>query len=97
MRKPRERDIENYLRREVRRLGGEIRKLRWIGRRGAPDNLVWVQGFDFPKLAEMKKPGKKLDPHQRRERLRLIKMGIESVKLDTYMDVDEFLSGKVDF
>ena len=90
-----ERDIEKYLRKEVKKRGGEIRKLRWINRRGAPDNLVWVQGFDFPKLAEMKRPGKKLDAHQRRERLRLIKMGIESVKLDSYKGVDLFLGKRV--
>jgi hypothetical protein len=87
----RERDIENYLRKEVKKRGGHIRKLKWIGRRGAPDDLVWIQGWDFPKLVEMKRPGKKLEAHQRRERLRLIKMGIESVKLDTLKDIDKFL------
>lgn len=37
-----ERDIEAYLVERVRELGGEIRKVKWIGRRGAPDRLVML-------------------------------------------------------
>lgn len=87
----RERDIEKYLRKEVRKRGGEIRKLKFIGRRGAPDDMVWIQGWDFPKMAELKRPGKKLDLHQKRERKVLIEMGIEVFKLDTFKAVDRFL------
>ena len=36
----RERDIERHLVRRVKELGGEVRKVQWIGRRGAPDRLV---------------------------------------------------------
>lgn len=38
----RERDIEAYLVRRVRALGGEVRKVKWIGRRGAPDRVVML-------------------------------------------------------
>lgn len=38
----RERDIENYLVKRVQELGGEIRKVKWIGRRGAPDRFVML-------------------------------------------------------
>ena len=41
----RERDIERHLVKRVKELGGEVRKVQWIGRRGAPDRLVMLPGF----------------------------------------------------
>lgn len=38
----RERDIEKHLVQRVKELGGEVRKVKWIGRRGAPDRLVML-------------------------------------------------------
>lgn len=38
----RERDIEKYLVGRVKALGGEVRKVKWIGRNGAPDRLVML-------------------------------------------------------
>lgn len=37
-----ERDIERALARRVKELGGEIRKVAWVGRQGAPDRLVML-------------------------------------------------------
>lgn len=37
-----EADIEEYLVKRVRDLGGEIRKVKWIGRRSAPDRRVMI-------------------------------------------------------
>ena len=34
--------IEKHLVKRVKELGGEVRKVQWIGRRGAPDRLVMV-------------------------------------------------------
>jgi len=36
----RESDIEAHLVKRVKELGGEVRKVKWIGRNGAPDRLV---------------------------------------------------------
>jgi hypothetical protein len=36
----RERDIEAYLVKRVKAMGGEVRKVKWIGRNFAPDRLV---------------------------------------------------------
>lgn len=36
----RERNVEQHLVARVKALGGEVRKVKWIGRRGAPDRLV---------------------------------------------------------
>lgn len=38
----RERDIEDYLVKRVKAMGGEVRKVQWIGRIGAPDRLVML-------------------------------------------------------
>lgn len=35
-----ERDIEKHLVKRVKQLGGEVRKVQWVGRVGAPDRLV---------------------------------------------------------
>lgn len=37
-----ERDIERHLVNRVKALGGEVRKVQWIGRCGAPDRLVML-------------------------------------------------------
>ncbi len=52
--------IEAYLVDRVKALGGEVRKVQWIGRKGAPDRLIW---WDFPHVAfvEVKAPGVDLD------------------------------------
>lgn len=38
----REFDIEKHLVDRVKALGGEVRKVKWVGRAGAPDRLVMV-------------------------------------------------------
>lgn len=88
----RESQIETYLVTRVKELKGETRKVRWLDRRGAPDRLVWLPGWKFPKMPEMKKPGKDLENHQAREHKRLKKMGVQCYKLDSFEDVDRFLS-----
>jgi hypothetical protein len=37
-----ERDIEDYLVKRVEAMGGEVRKVQWIGRNSAPDRLVML-------------------------------------------------------
>lgn len=44
----RESEIEDYLVKRVIALGGEVRKVKWIGRRGAPDRLVMLPWMDYP-------------------------------------------------
>lgn len=43
----RESQIEKHLVKRVKELGGECRKIQWIGRRGAPDRLVMLPGFSL--------------------------------------------------
>jgi hypothetical protein len=54
--------------------GFERRKVRWLGRRGAPDSLFLdLAGQAFPFLIEFKRKGKKPRPDQLRENVRLRK------------------------
>lgn len=50
----RERDIEKHLVQRVKALGGEVRKVQWPGRRGAPDRLVMLPGFHLKLRAPAK-------------------------------------------
>jgi hypothetical protein len=43
-----ERDIEDYLVKRVKAMGGEVRKVQWIGRNGAPDRLVMLPPISDP-------------------------------------------------
>ena len=87
----RESPIEHYLVQEVKKLRGETRKVQWINHRGAPDRLVWIPGWRFPKMPEMKASGRPLEDRQVREHKRLKKMGVKCCKLDSFEDVDMFL------
>jgi len=42
MKKLLERDIEKHLVKCVKELGGEVRKVQWVGRDGAPDRVVML-------------------------------------------------------
>lgn len=96
----RERDIERHLVKRVKELGGEVRKVQWIGRRGAPDRLVMLPyqwhgpaayfvGRCF--WVELKAPGKKAEPHQVREHERMRAMGQRVVVIDSIEGVEELL------
>lgn len=96
----RERDIENYLVRRVKEAGGEVRKVSWIGRRGAPDRVVFFRAdetmtglvFDeMPVWVELKAPGVKPEPHQVREHERMRRLGQRVVVIDSFQQVDELL------
>jgi hypothetical protein len=86
-----ERDVEQYLVDRVEELGGEVRKVQWIGRRGAPDRFVMLPGC-HPFFAEMKRPGGKPEPHQAREHGRMRSKGVLVYVIDTYEKVDEVLN-----
>lgn len=85
----RESTIERYLVDQVKALGGEVRKVKWIGRRGAPDRIamlpwatVWV---------ELKAPGEKPRGYQAREHDRMRKMGQRVEVIDSLDGVDALL------
>lgn len=95
--------IEKYLVNQVKTLGGEVRKVKWIGRRGAPDRLVMLpETFRFMHdggplertiWVELKAPGKVPEPHQAREHERMRKMGQRVEVIDSTEGVDNLLKG----
>lgn len=102
----RERDIEKHLVKRVEELGGEVRKVKWIGRRGAPDRLVMLPsscttlscGCCCSELkeeqtiwVELKAPGVKPEAHQLREHERMRAMGQRVEVIDSIEGVEELL------
>lgn len=96
----RESGIENYLVAQVKKMGGEVRKVQWIGRRGAPDRVVMRGDRDGPGWTipaetiwvELKAPGEKAKPHQKREHERMQAMGQRVVVIDSMEGVDALLA-----
>lgn len=103
----RESDIEKYLVYRVKALGGEVRKVAWVGRQGAPDRLVMLPS-SYPidrRLTpsktiwvELKRPGGKAkfpsNAHERkqaREHARMQAMGQRVEVVDSFEGVDEVL------
>lgn len=96
----RESDIEDYLVEQAKAKGGEVRKVKWIGRHGAPDRIVMLpptalgEGIRLPGKTlwvELKAPGEKPKPHQVREHERMRRMGQRVEVVDCFERVDEVL------
>lgn len=94
----RESAIEKHLLKRVKELGGECRKVQWIGRKGAPDRLVMLPPEAYVDNAhsciwvELKAPGEKAKPHQVREHERMRRMGQRVAVLDSIEGVEEMLA-----
>lgn len=86
----RERDVEAYFARRVKDLGGEVRKVKWVGRRGAPDRVAFFQGQTW--WVELKAPGMIPEPHQIREHERMQAMGQSVFVIDSKDMVDTLLA-----
>lgn len=100
-----EHDIEEYLVTRVNAMGGEVRKVKWLGRKGAPDRLVmlpptaYVDDQHTAIWVELKAPGLgALFPHtpherqQHREHERMRAMGQRVVVIDSLAQVEELLA-----
>lgn len=83
----RERDIERALVKRVKEKAGEVRKVSWIGRRGAPDRLVMIQGRR-PIWVELKAPGLDATPQQLREHTRMRLAGCNVVVINSLEAID---------
>jgi hypothetical protein len=90
----RESDIEKYLVKKVKALGGEVRKVKWIGRRGAPDRLVMFPP-NHTEWVELKATGKVAEPHQLREHVRMRAMGQTVFVIDSLAGVDALFPNEV--
>jgi hypothetical protein len=93
-----ERKVVKHLKKRVFELGGECRKQRWPGIKGAPDQLVLFSGAPahvpphFRHLmVETKRLAKARQAHQVRRRVELTNAGVFVFILDTIDAVDELL------
>lgn len=86
----RERDVVAYFKKRVKELGGEVRKVRWEGRRGAPDNRVMLPRSSLTRAfwVEFKAPGLLPEPHQLREHTRMRRLGERVEVVDSYLVAD---------
>ncbi len=83
----RERDLEDYLLRKVAQHKAFVRKIRWIGRRDAPDRLLKIPG-GAQYLVELKKPGEQPRHGQLVEHDELRKAGFDVRVVDSYEGVN---------
>lgn len=91
--------IEDYFVEQCEANGALVRKLSYIGRRGAPDRMVvwpasfegsdWDAKIDF---VELKAPGQRPDPHQEREHERLRALGCNVFVIDSKEAVDRYIA-----
>lgn len=104
----RESTIEKYLVKRVKELGGEVRKVAWVGRQGAPDRLVmlprwlgpkWINGVGCAIWIELKNPetiktfpANAHERAQKREHERMRKLGQRVEVIGTIEQVDALLS-----
>ena len=91
----RERDIEKYLIKQVKKHGGIAYKFTSPGNAGVPDRLVL-----FPRgvvaFVELKAPGGKTSAIQDRQIARIKKLDFDVYILDSYMEVDCFITEILD-
>jgi hypothetical protein len=84
----RERDIESYLRDEVKKIGGKAYKTISPGNDGFPDRLIALPGNKIL-FVELKAPGKKATPQQLKRQQEMANLGcIVFNEIDTREKVD---------
>lgn len=89
--------VEKYLKKEVQASGGKVRKLKWIGKSGAPDRLMWWPAkhkhdpmgvFARAAFVELKAANKKPTKIQEEEHQSLREDGFVVLVLDSTDAVD---------
>ncbi len=87
----REREIESYLRDQVRALGGRAYKFESPGNNGVPDRLILLPGGKVV-FAELKAPGKKPTPLQLVQHRRIQELGFVVWVIDSKPGVDALMT-----
>ena len=84
----RENKLERYLTSKLTKLGISTRKVKWIGRDGAPDRLILANGGIW---AELKAPGEKPRVNQVIEHEKMKAAGMRVEIIDSLEDVDRLV------
>ncbi|GIN37813.1 PDDEXK family nuclease [Heyndrickxia oleronia] len=87
----RERDIENYLRDQVKKIKGRAYKFESPGNAGVPDRLVILPGGKVY-FIELKAPGKKSRPLQVTQQRKIASLGCTVLEIDSLEKVDDFIA-----
>lgn len=87
----REREIEEYLRLGVKRLGGIAFKFTSPGNAGVPDRLIVLPGNRIY-FVELKRPGGKTSQLQKMQTNRLKDLGCNVLVIDSKEGVNKFLN-----
>ncbi len=95
--------VEDYLVERVKDLGGEVRKVKWIGRSSAPDRLVmlprsvgrtprtiWVELKNPETIKTFPANAHERAQHREHERMRKLGQWVEVI--GTIKQVDEFIA-----
>lgn len=88
-----ERDIEKRLNKKIKNLGGVSLKFVSPGATGVPDRIVIIAGKLY--FVELKRPGEKPRPLQRKVFKDFGKRGFPVYVLSNYTEVDAFVEGVV--
>lgn len=86
----REKDIEQYLRDEVKKVGGRAYKFVSPGNAGVPDRLVLLPGARAV-FVELKAQEKKSTALQLAQQKRIEKLGFDVLVIDGIHGVDELI------
>ena len=86
-----EKDIEEYLRLGVKKLGGIAFKFTSPGNSGVPDRLIVMPG-NRVYFVELKRPGGRTSPLQDRQISRLKDLGCRVLVVDSKESAERFLN-----
>lgn len=84
----RESVIEDAFVARIAALGGEQRKVQWVGRNGAPDRVVMLGGRTV--WVELKRPKGRPETHQKTEHARMRNVGQVVLVIDTLELIDYY-------
>lgn len=90
-----EREVETYLRNEVKKAGGKAYKFESPGNDGVPDRIVIFQGNRIY-FVELKRPGGKPRPLQIKKMNELRSFGCKVGVIDTKKKVDNFVRNVIE-
>jgi len=82
--------IENYLVKQIEKLGGIAIKFNPHNNRGLPDRICFIPGGRVI-LVELKRPGQRPRKNQIRQLSFFKKMGFQATWADTYEKVDKLI------
>jgi hypothetical protein len=86
----REKAVEEYLRDQIKSLGGKAYKFKSPGNAGVPDRIVLLPGGRIA-FVELKAPGKKPTALQVSQQRKISGLGFEVLTLDSKPEVDVFI------